>query len=70
MSSLWVKRAWSWEKAFGVAISRDYYKLTSDKTRPGALRIYESLGFVASPEGFKLHFRRYKVCGYLRLSGI
>jgi GNAT superfamily N-acetyltransferase len=32
-------------------------QLTSDKTRPDALRFYESLGFVASHEGFKLHFR-------------
>jgi ribosomal protein S18 acetylase RimI-like enzyme len=28
-------------------------QLTSDKTRPDALRFYESLGFVASHEGFK-----------------
>ena len=31
-------------------------QLTSDKTRGDALRFYESLGFVASHEGFKLHF--------------
>ena len=29
-------------------------QLTSDKTRAGAIRFYESLGFVASHEGFKL----------------
>ncbi len=29
-------------------------QLTSDKTRPDAIRFYESLGFVASHEGFKL----------------
>lgn len=29
-------------------------QLTSDKTRPDALKFYESLGFVASHEGFKL----------------
>lgn len=29
-------------------------QLTSDKQRPGALRFYEALGFVASHEGFKL----------------
>ena len=29
-------------------------QLTSDKQRPDALRFYESLGFVASHEGFKL----------------
>ncbi|WBY02401.1 GNAT family N-acetyltransferase [Ramlibacter tataouinensis] len=30
-------------------------QLTSDKTRPDAIRFYESLGFVASHEGLKLH---------------
>ena len=30
-------------------------QLTSDKTRIEALKFYESLGFVASHEGFKLH---------------
>jgi len=29
-------------------------QLTTDKTRPDALRLYESLGFVASHEGLKL----------------
>ena len=29
-------------------------QLTSDKQRPGALRFYESLGFEATHEGFKL----------------
>lgn len=29
-------------------------QLTSDKTRPDAIRFYESLGFVGSHEGFKL----------------
>lgn len=29
-------------------------QLTSDKQRPGALRFYESLGFQATHEGFKL----------------
>jgi GNAT superfamily N-acetyltransferase len=32
-------------------------QLTSDKTRPHAIRFYESLGFVASHEGMKLHLR-------------
>ena len=31
-------------------------QLTSDKTRGDAIKFYESLGFVASHEGFKLHF--------------
>jgi GNAT superfamily N-acetyltransferase len=30
-------------------------QLTSDKTRTDAIRFYESLGFVASHEGLKLH---------------
>jgi len=30
-------------------------QLTSDKQRPGALKFYESLGFAATHEGFKLN---------------
>jgi ribosomal protein S18 acetylase RimI-like enzyme len=30
-------------------------QLTSDKSRPDAIRFYEGLGFVASHEGMKLH---------------
>lgn len=30
-------------------------QLTSDKMRPDAIRFYESLGFVASHEGLKMH---------------
>jgi GNAT superfamily N-acetyltransferase len=33
-------------------------QLTSDKSRPDAIRFYESLGFTASHEGFKLHLDR------------
>jgi GNAT superfamily N-acetyltransferase len=32
-------------------------QLTSDKSRPDAIRFYEQLGFVASHEGMKLHLR-------------
>lgn len=32
-------------------------QLTSDKTRPDAIRFYESLGFAATHEGLKLHLR-------------
>ncbi|MEQ8470867.1 MAG: GNAT family N-acetyltransferase [Marinoscillum sp.] len=32
-------------------------QLTSDKQRPEAIKFYERLGFVASHEGFKLHFQ-------------
>jgi len=38
-------------------------QLTTDKTRPEALRFYESLGFRASHEGMKLHL------GETRLEG-
>ena len=33
-------------------------QLTSDKRRPEALRFYESLGFEATHEGYKLHLER------------
>jgi len=48
-------------KLFGWAIDRagqrkcHLLQLTSDKARPDAIRFYESLGFVASHEGMKLH---------------
>jgi len=48
-------------KLFTWAIERAQSKgchlvqLTSDKARPEAIRFYESLGFVASHEGMKLH---------------
>ena len=32
-------------------------QLTTDKQRPGAIRFYEYLGFKASHEGMKLHFK-------------
>jgi GNAT superfamily N-acetyltransferase len=32
-------------------------QLTSDKSRPDAIRFYEGLGFVPSHEGLKLHLR-------------
>lgn len=32
-------------------------QLTTDKKRPDALHFYEKLGFVASHEGMKLHFK-------------
>lgn len=48
--------------AFEYAIERAKTKgahvlqLTTDKKRPEALRFYESLGFIASHEGMKIHF--------------
>ncbi len=48
---------WFFEQA--IARSRDLgatmVQLTSDKKRADAIRFYESLGFVASHEGLKLH---------------
>lgn len=32
-------------------------QLTTDKQRPDSIRFYESLGFTASHEGMKMHFR-------------
>ncbi len=31
-------------------------QLTTDKQRPDAIKFYESLGFIPSHEGMKLHF--------------
>lgn len=47
---------WLFEKAIERSRERDaqLVQLTSDKTRPDAIRFYESLGFVASHEGMKL----------------
>jgi GNAT superfamily N-acetyltransferase len=51
------------EKMFTWAIERakerkaHLIQLTTDKKRPDALRFYEKLGFEASHEGMKLHFR-------------
>jgi len=49
------RRLFHW--AIGRARHRGCHvvQLTSDKTRPQAIRFYESLGFVASHEGMKLH---------------
>lgn len=45
---------WAIERAKGRGAH--VLQLTSDKKRPDAIRFYESLGFKASHEGFKLHF--------------
>jgi len=51
------------EKMFTWAIERakerkaHLIQLTTDKERPDALRFYEKLGFQATHEGMKLHFR-------------
>ncbi|WP_223786678.1 GNAT family N-acetyltransferase [Marinicella meishanensis] len=50
----WGQQLFHW--AFERARERgcQLVQLTSDKQRPAAIRFYESLGFVASHEGFKL----------------
>ena len=50
------RKLFTW--AIGRARSKgcSLVQLTSDKARPDAIRFYESLGFVASHEGLKLHF--------------
>ena len=47
---------WLFEKAIERSREREaqLVQLTSDKTRPDAIRFYESLGFIASHEGLKL----------------
>jgi GNAT superfamily N-acetyltransferase len=51
------RRLFEW--AIDRARQRDCHvlQLTSDKARPDAIRFYESLGFVASHEGLKLHLK-------------
>ncbi len=52
------------EQLFQWAIQRARAKgahllqLTTDKQRPDALKFYEKLGFTASHEGMKLHFKQ------------
>lgn len=54
------------EKLFRWAINRakerdaELLQLTTDKQRPEALKFYEKLGFKATHDGMKLHFRMPK----------
>ncbi len=54
------------KKMFEWAIERAQEKgahllqLTTDKQRPEALKFYQSLGFKATHEGMKLHFKKTK----------
>ena len=54
------KQLFRW--AIERARARDCHmlQLTSDKTRPDAIRFYEGLGFVASHEGMKLKLDRMR----------
>ena len=51
------------KKMFEWAINRakernaHLLQLTTDKKRPKAIKFYENLGFIASHEGMKLHFK-------------
>ena len=47
--------AWAIERA--KERNAHLLQLTSDKQRPDAIKFYEDLGFTASHEGMKLHFK-------------
>ncbi|MDO7173360.1 GNAT family N-acetyltransferase [Mariniflexile sp. AS56] len=51
------KRMFEW--AINRAKERNAHvlQLTSDKQRPRAIKFYEDVGFIASHEGMKLHFK-------------
>lgn len=51
------RKTFEWAIARAQAKKCRLIQLTSDKTRIDALRFYESLGFIASHEGFKLHLK-------------
>lgn len=48
------RRLFEWAIARAKARGCHLLQLTTDKTRPDAIRFYEALGFVASHEGMKL----------------
>ncbi|MCB9433007.1 MAG: GNAT family N-acetyltransferase [Ardenticatenaceae bacterium] len=52
------RKLFEWAIARAEARGCHMVQLTSDKTRPDAIRFYESLGFVASHEGLKCHLPR------------
>lgn len=49
-------RMFEWAINRAKARGAHVFQLTTDKKRPQALKFYESLGFIASHEGMKLHF--------------
>lgn len=51
------RKTFEWAIARAQAKKCRLIQLTSDKTRIDALRFYESLGFIASHEGFKFHLK-------------
>ncbi len=50
-------RLFEWAIARARERGAHVLQLTTDKNRPEAFHFYEKLGFVASHEGMKLHFR-------------
>lgn len=52
------RRLFEWAIARARERGCHLVQLTSDKTRPDAIRFYQSLGFVASHEGLKLRLSR------------
>lgn len=49
-------KMFEWAIARAKSRGAHVLQLTSDKKRPQAINFYESLGFVATHEGMKLHF--------------
>jgi len=51
------KKMFEWAIERAKARNAHVLQLTSDKQRPRAIKFYEDLGFTASHEGMKLHFK-------------
>lgn len=51
------KKIFVWVIERAKARNAHLLQLTSDKQRPAAIKFYEDLGFIASHEGMKLHFK-------------
>ncbi len=52
------ERVFRWAIERAQARGAHLLQLTTDKKRPDAIRFYEKLGFKASHEGMKLHFKK------------
>ena len=51
------KKIFEWAIKRAKTRNAHILQLTSDKQRPRAIKFYEDLGFTASHEGMKLHFK-------------
>lgn len=51
------KKMFEWAIDRAKARNAHLLQLTSNKKRPRAIKFYEDLGFIASHEGMKLHFK-------------